>query len=49
MKYIIEADERSELVQVISVMPNGTVYTNERSIDELEELTMPICGISAGT
>ena len=38
MKYIIEADERSELVQVISVMPNGTVYTNERSIDELEEL-----------
>ena len=39
MKYIIEADERSELVQVISVMPNGTVYTNERSIDELEELT----------
>lgn len=38
MKYIIEADERSELVQVISVMPNGTVYTNERGIDELEEL-----------
>ena len=38
-KYIIEADERSELIQVISVMPNGTVYTNEKSIDELEELT----------
>lgn len=37
-KYIIEADERSELIQVISVMPNGTVYTNEKSIDELEEL-----------